>query len=187
MEIIFLNDNELVVRALDGDSAAYEALFERHRSSIRSMLQSKCSGDDALLADSYDDILQEAFIKAYLNLEKFDNQYSFAQWIFAIARNLFIDYTRRRTHIEKWPLMSQVGAICSAPNPEELVIAAQDHRRLRQTLEKLSPQYRAIIELRFWNDMSYEHISQKLDLPLGTVKTQVHRARLAFIKKLGTL
>lgn len=187
MEIVLLGDSELVERALCGDSSAYEALFERHRSSLRAMLQSRCSGDDAVLADSYDDILQEAFVKAYLNLEKFDPKYSFAQWIFGIARNLFIDYTRRNSHIEKCSLSADIGGVCSAPNPEEQVIAAQYNRRLREAFERLSPAYRVIVELRFWCDMSYEQISEKLQLPLGTVKTQIHRARQAFIRELGTI
>lgn len=187
MEIVLLDDRELVRRSLSGDSVAYEALFERHRSSLHAMLASRCSGTSISKVASCDDILQEAFVKAYLNLEKYDPQYTFAQWIFTIARNLFIDYTRRHVALEPYSNENEsADGACSAPNPEEQVIAKQDNRRLHAALERLTPSYQAIVELRFWCDMSYEQISERLSIPLGTVKTQIHRARRAFIRELGS-
>ncbi len=179
MKVVLLEDKELVKRALAGDSASYEALFERHRSSVLGILQSRC-GDEALS----EDILQEAFIKAYLNLEKYNPKYSFGGWLMTIAQNLFIDYTRK---IENQPKQGEVElrSISSGPNPEEHFMVAEDNRRLNEALESLTPAYRTIIEMRFWRDLSYEQIADELNLPIGTVKTQIFRARRAFIEKLG--
>lgn len=179
MEIVLLSDAELVEKTLRGESIAYEALFERYRSSILSMLLSRCA-DGAIC----DDLLQEAFIKAYLNLEKFDPSYSFAGWIMTIARNLFIDYTRRRGGIQP-PVACSENHVCTAPNPEQCYIAKEDNRRIHLALDRLPAPYRIIIELRFWRDLTYEQIAEELGIPLGTVKTQIHRARRAFISILG--
>lgn len=179
MEIILQSDTELVNRTLHGESVAYEALFERYRSSILSMLLARCH-DEALC----DDLLQEAFIKAYLNLEKFNPAYSFAGWIMTIARNLFIDYTRRRGEAHN-SVECTDSQVCTSPNPEQCYIDKEDNRRIRIALERLPAPYRTIIEMRFWRDMTYEQISEELGIPMGTVKTQIHRARRAFICILG--
>lgn len=179
MKAVLLNDNELVQKALQGDSTSYEALFERHRSAILGALNSRCK-DDALS----EDLVQEAFIKAYLNLEKFDSKYSFAGWLARIAQNLFIDYTRKSKN-KKMQGSDELMQIPSGLNPEQSFISKEDNRRLNQALESLSPAYRQIIELRFWQDLTYEQIAAKLNLPIGTVKTQIFRARKSFIEHLG--
>lgn len=179
MKSVLLEDNQLVSQTLGGNSASYEALFERHRNSVLSVVHSRC-GDGALS----EDIVQEAFIKAYLNLNKFNPKYSFAGWLMTIAQNLFIDYTRK---IENQPKdnESQIVAICPAPTPEENFIVGEDNRRLNEALNSLTPAYKTVIEMRFYQDMSYDEIAQKLGLPIGTIKTQIHRARRAFIERLG--
>lgn len=179
MKSVLLEDSELVARALAGDSSSYEALFERHRNSILSIVRSRC-GDGALS----EDIVQEAFIKAYLNLNKFNPRFSFGGWLMTIAQHLFIDYTRK---IENQPKEneSQITAICSEPTPEEHFIVDEDNRRLSEALNSLTPAYKTVIEMRFYQDMSYEEIARKLSLPIGTVKTHIHRARRAFIERLG--
>ncbi len=176
MEII--EDKELVRLTLEGDNSSFEVLFERYRDSILSMLRMRC-GDNALA----DDLLQEAFIKAFLNLEKFDSSFAFGGWIMRIAQNLLIDYGRR---VENRPKESAVDLDMpsESPNPEECFMGVEDNDRLNSALKRLNEPYRKIIELRFWRDMSYEQISEMLGLPMGTVKTQVFRARRAFIDNL---
>ncbi|MEG0725688.1 MAG: RNA polymerase sigma factor [Mucinivorans sp.] len=172
-------DLELIAQALGGTAASYGVLFDRYRSSVRSMLN--CRNETLT-----DDIMQETFIKAYLNLDKFNPLYSFAGWLLVIARNLLIDHTRRAWRLD--PTLSvnaETTMIASvAPNPEEQVINNQNKRALEEALARLSPAYREILYLRFWSDMSYEAIAQQLSLPLGTVKTRIHRARQAFIALL---
>lgn len=177
MEVI--DDKELVQRTLDGDCHSFDVLFERHRVGILAMLCSR-SGDGQLS----EDILQEAFIKAFLGLKKFNAEYEFGAWIMRIAQNLLIDYNRR---VENRPQESAVpvDVVSNSPNPEESFMGVQNSQHISDTLQKLNPSYREMIELRFFKDMSYEEISNKLGLPMGTVKTQIHRARRAFIEILG--
>lgn len=177
MEII--TDGQLVERTLLGDDASFEILFERYSEGLLGWLRSRTS--DLALSD---DILQEAFVKAFLNLEKFDAKYSFAAWIRKIAQNLLIDHSRRAENRPK-ESASNLEVASETPNPEESFMGVEDNERLSCALNKLTPAYRKIIELRFFRDMSYEQISEKLSLPMGTVKTQVHRARKAFIDILG--
>ncbi|MEF9950255.1 MAG: RNA polymerase sigma factor [Mucinivorans sp.] len=173
------SDLELVAQALAGNAASYGVLFDRYRSSVRSMLNCRSS-------TLTDDILQETFIKAYLNLDKFNPLYSFPGWLLVIARNLFIDHTRRASRLAlSSSLNADTSLIASkAPNPEEQVINSQNRRALELALEQLSPAYREILYLRFWSDMSYEAIAAELSLPLGTIKTRIHRARQALIALL---
>ncbi len=180
MKAVLLEDNELVAKALQGDSASYEALFERHRVSVLGVLNSRCK-DDALS----EDLVQEAFIKAYLNLDKFDSRYSFAGWLMRIAQNLFIDYTRKSKNQITKQGEEELLMIPSGLTPEQSFINKEDNRSLNEALERLSPAYRQIIELRFWQDLSYDEIAERLNLPIGTVKTQIFRARRAFIEHLG--
>lgn len=91
-------DRELIDMILLGESSLYDELFSRYRSALMSMLQQKCrSTDDA------EDILQETFVKTYLNLERYNSEFEFGQWIFTIARNLSIDFARKRheAHISR--------------------------------------------------------------------------------------
>lgn len=171
---------DLLERALRGDRHAFDELAQGYSSSIRSMLISRnVSSADA------QDILQETFIKAYVNLEKFNPEYTFGQWIYTIARNLFIDFTRRRR--DDFLDVDGSDTPCTTPNPEQSVINEQNGRQLLDALERMPRNYRRMIELRFYSDLSYEEISQRLGMPMGTVKTQIHRAREKFIKELGIL
>lgn len=179
MKAVLLDDNDLVQKALQGDSTSYEALFERHRGAVLGVLNSRCK-DDALS----EDLVQEAFIKAYLNLDKFDSKYSFGGWIVRIAQNLFIDYTRKSKN-KPMQGSDELMQIPSGLNPEQSFISKEDNRRLDEALANLTPAYRQIIELRFWQDLTYEQIAEKLKLPIGTVKTQIYRARKSFIEQLG--
>ncbi|MFI3299029.1 MAG: sigma-70 family RNA polymerase sigma factor [Rikenellaceae bacterium] len=180
MEVILLEDSELVERSLSGESACYEALFERHRGSLFAMLLKRSDGDRELSGD----ILQEAFIKAYVNLEKFDPKYSFAQWIKTIAKNLLMDHQRR---VENRPKQNteNLEVIAPTPNPEEYFMGKEDKKRVARALDSLPEPYKTIIEMRFFRDLSYEEISEKLSIPMGTVKTQIYRARKLFIQLLG--
>lgn len=174
-----MTDLELVARALSGDGESYGVLFDRYRAPVRAMLRCRT-------ASQCDDILQETFIKAYLNLDKYNPLYTFPGWLFTIARNLYIDHSRKASVKDVVfavdPLYAPIVSLDA--NPEEQAIQNQNRRNLDEALEKLSPSYREVLYLRFWCDLSYEAISDKLSMPLGTVKTQIHRARQALITLL---
>ena len=173
---IIATDAGLVDMVLAGDSLAFEHLFNRYGGSLRQIYLKRTGGN----ADDTDDLVQEIFVKAFLNIDSYDRRYAFGQWIYTIAKNTFIDFVRR--HRDDLSIDSTRGEyigqpVSLTPNPEEKIIHAEQRTLLEGYLDKMSPKYRRLIELRFFKDLSYEEISEQLGLPLGTVKTQIHRAR----------
>ena len=115
-------------------------------------------------------------IKVYINIHRYSADYTFGQWVYTIARNTFIDFVRRRQ--DDLSIDDRFYApASSAPTPEESVINLQQRSQIEQYLDRLAPRYRQLILMRFFEEYSYEEIAAKLALPLGTVKTQIHRAR----------
>ena len=170
-DYIVAEDRELVSRTLGGDDTAFEYLFNRYRDAIHRLFVQRLGG-----TNDADDLLQETFIKVYINLHRYSTNYTFGQWVYTIARNTFIDFVRRRQ--EDLPIDDRFTApASSAPTPEESVINLQQRTQIEHYLERLTPRYRQLILMRFFEEYSYEEIAAKLSLPLGTVKTQIHRAR----------
>lgn len=175
-------DYEFVVKAVeDSDQAAFAALLSRYRESIYHLILKMVKNlDDA------DDLTIETFGKAFSNLEKYSPNYAFSTWLYKIALNNCIDYIRKK-RIETFsldkPFSDDEGdqyvmdVKTSAPDPEETYILQQRARLMRQTIEKLNPKYKSLIELRFFEELSYEEIAKKMNLPLGTVKAQLFRAK----------
>lgn len=166
-----LTDDELVRLALDGNSAAFGYLFMRYRTALHQFCLDR-NGNDT---ENADDLLQDTFIKVFLNLPKYDSRFSFSQWVYTITLNTFRDQCRKRKHYvaeTEYPLIPD-----DALTPEETVISREQYDRLKSCMRRLDPKYRDIIELRFFNELSYEEIAERLGRPIGTVKTQIHRAK----------
>ncbi len=174
---IVADDQKLVEMALESDMVALEQLFNRYRAGITQLYIQRTGGK----ADDVEDLVQEVFIKVYLNLHRYNPEYTFGQWVYTIARNAFIDYVRKRRDDISIDNISDGRSNftpqANAPSPEECVINSQQHSQLEQHLVKMAPRYRKLIELRFFKDYSYEEIATELGKPLGTIKTQIHRAR----------
>ena len=171
VDYIVADDQRLVCLALEGDQIAFEYLFNRYRDAIRQLLVQRAGSES-----DADDLLQETFIKVYLHLDRYKKDYTFGQWLYTIARNTFIDFVRRRQ--DDLSIDERFSAPpSSAPTPEESVIRLQQRAHIEHYLEALTPRYRRLIHMRFFEEYSYEEIAEKLQLPLGTVKTQIHRAR----------
>lgn len=173
---IVATDSDLVDMVLGGDSAAFEHLFKRYGDSLHQLYLQKTGGN----AEDTDDLIQEIFVKAFLHLSNYDKHYTFGQWIYTIARNTFIDYVRKRR--DDLSIDNTRGEYIPPPvaptlNPEEDIISRQQRTQIEEYMKQMSPKYRQLIELRFFKDLSYEEIAERLNLPLGTVKTQIHRAR----------
>jgi RNA polymerase sigma factor (sigma-70 family) len=175
-------DYEFVVKAVeDGDQSAFAALLSRYRESIYHLILKMVKNlDDA------DDLTIETFGKAFSNLEKYSPNYAFSTWLYKIALNNCIDYIRKK-RIETFSLDKPISddegdpyvidVKTTAPDPEEIFIRQQRARLMRETLDKLNPKYKKLIELRFFDELSYEEIADKMKLPLGTVKAQLFRAK----------
>lgn len=174
---IVLADKQLVLLALEGDAAAFETLFNRYRDAIFKLCCQRTGGQ---VADA-NDLVQETFVKVWLNLHRYDPEYTFGQWVYTIARNAFIDYVRKRRDdlsIDTLPAgQHALFPVSSEATPEERFIDDQRRVQLEVYLGKMTPRYRRLIELRFFRGYTYEEIAARLELPIGTVKTQIHRAR----------
>jgi RNA polymerase sigma-70 factor (ECF subfamily) len=174
-------DLELVERAINGDQSAYASLMDRYRESIYfMMLKMVKNTDDA------DDLTIEAFGKAFRRLEQYSPSYAFSTWLFKIASNNCIDFIRKK-RIKVTSMDSgiqtddgekmQIDARSNTRDPEETMEHKQKVIMMREVVAKLKPRYRILVEKRYFEELSYEEISEELNLPLGTVKAQLFRAR----------
>jgi len=176
-------DYHLVKAALEkGDQNAYAELMRNYRDSLYFMMLKMTSNpEDA------DDLTIEAFGKAFKNLHQYTPEFAFSTWLFRIASNNCIDFIRKRRINEPISVnlndLTETGDDLSdllpatTRNPEEDIIRQQKIQTLRDIIDRLKPHYKKLIELRYYDERSYEEISVELDLPIGTVKAQLFRAR----------
>ena len=174
-------DWKLIQSALKkGDQKAYAELMGRYKDTIFFMLLKMVKDkDDA------DDLTIEAFGKAFRNLEQYTPDFAFSTWLFKIATNNCIDFIRRKKHavsLDRTFENADGDEMSFEPrsdtlNPEEKTIRKQKIEMMQSVVEKLQPRYRMLVELRYFQERSYEEIALELDLPIGTVKAQLFRAR----------
>ncbi|MFR9523831.1 MAG: RNA polymerase sigma factor [Rikenellaceae bacterium] len=177
-EYIIADDTTLVDAALGGDHRAFESLTTRYREAIyRLMLTRTGSSHDA------NDLIQETLIKVYLNLSRYNKAYTFGQWIYTIARNTLIDSQRRRHDDFSIDDRFSISDIKN-PTPEQSVINGQDRGLIEASIEKLSAKHAELFRMRFLDEYTYEEIAERLQMPLGSVKTNIHRARAKMCKLL---
>lgn len=174
------NDFHLVVKARNGDQKSYADLMNRYKDSIYFMVLKMINNkEDAM------DLTIETFAKAFEKLHKYQPDYAFSTWLFRVATNNCIDFIRKK----KLNTMSIHGMMeddgddkqlqikADVLNPEETSIKKQQTQELKLLIDSLPVRYRNLITLRYFDELSYEEIAQHLDLPLGTVKAQLFRAR----------
>jgi len=180
-----LSDQEIVALARGGREAAYRELIRRYERPVFSLIYRMVR--DRALAE---DLSQDTFVKVLNALDSYRPEYKFSSWIFKIANNVAIDQLRRR----ELNTLSLDGApdartaedieatALQATDRAETPLAELESRELGALIEeavaRLRPEYRSCILLRHVEGRSYEEIAETLDLPLGTVKTYIHRARL---------
>ena len=175
-----LTDSQLVARALEGAPEAYRELVRRFQRPVLSLIQ-------RMLGDPFEaeDLAQEVFIKAFRHLERFDRRRKLSSWLFKIAHNTTIDRLRRNRP-EIVPLEASTGdgeetwEVLPAPEeqaPDRLVERSETAAAVDAALERLRPQYREVLVLRFQHGLAYQEIADVLGLAMGTVKIHLHRAR----------
>jgi RNA polymerase sigma-70 factor (ECF subfamily) len=172
-------DYKLVKLAINGDEQAYAELMDRYRDAIYYMLLKMVNNkSDA------EDLTIEAFGKAFKSIEQYTPKYAFSTWLFKIATNNCIDFIRKQKanlisidQAEEEEEMSAPPLQSTGPDPEEDMIKNQKVDLMRNVVDKLKPRYRNLIKLRYFKEYSYEEIAAELNLPLGTVKAQLFRAR----------
>jgi RNA polymerase sigma-70 factor (ECF subfamily) len=181
-----VSDESLVVLALDGDETAFARLVRRYQRRLTAFL-GQLVGDSELARE----LSQEAFIRAWSALERFDPRYRFSTWLFRIAHNLGIDQLRRRR-------LHTVSLYRRDGDGEEVEVVVPDlekdplghcenqelARHIRGAIEELRPEYRELVLLRHFGGLSYQEIAEFKEMPLGTVKNKLFRAHSVLRKAL---
>ncbi|MFN2262403.1 MAG: RNA polymerase sigma factor [Psychroflexus sp.] len=180
-----LQDYDLVRKAIKGDEKAFARLLSRYKDTIYFMLLKMLNNrSDA------EDLTLEAFGKAFKNLHQYSPTYAFSTWLFKIASNNCIDFLRKKKGVtislendSEQIEISETARLKSKDfNPEEKLIRKQKAILLHKVVRRLKPHYQTLVELRYFRELSYEEISKELNLPLGTVKAQLFRARQMLFK-----
>jgi RNA polymerase sigma-70 factor (ECF subfamily) len=180
-------DRALVEAALRGDQRAYERLVAKYRDALRRHV-----GRLVRDAAEVDDLVQEAFIKAFASLPSYSADYAFSTWLYKIATNHAIDYLRRKklpTYSIDKPLQTKDGELqVELPDttyrPDRHIVADQRNALIAEAIAQLPEKYHRVIVMRHQQERSYEEIATELDLPLGTVKAHIFRARALLYKYL---
>jgi RNA polymerase sigma-70 factor (ECF subfamily) len=171
-------DYQLVKRAIDEeDQQAFASLLDLYRDKVYYLMLKMTSN----VLDA-EDLTIEAFGKAFKNLHQYSAEYGFSTWLFRIAANNCIDFKRKRQNnpdrlsIEKI-YDNSYYLTDSELDPEAQLIKEQRIKTMHEVVEKLKPHYKSLVKMRYFEEMSYEEISLRLNLPLGTVKAQLFRSR----------
>jgi RNA polymerase sigma-70 factor (ECF subfamily) len=169
------NESEWLVRAQKGDDEAFARLVELYQKPVHNlcyrMLGNPSDAEDAA---------QEAFLRAYRNLQRYDPQRPFITWLLSIASHYCIDQLRKR-RFQTFSLDDDDRAWYEPPDPgigpEAVISKHEQQAQIQSLLDHLKPKDRAAIVLRYWYDYSYEEIGQELSLTVSAVKSRLHRAK----------
>jgi RNA polymerase sigma factor (sigma-70 family) len=176
-------DYKLVKAAVEnGDQKAFAELMHRYKESVYYMMLKMCNNrDDA------EDLTIEAFGRAFKKLDQYSPNYAFSTWLFKIASNNAIDFIRRKKQMSSVSIDNKNdnsenkehsnNMKSEVLDPEEHFIKKQKVELVRLLVDNLKPKYKEMIELFYFHEMSHEEISKKLNLPIGTIKAQLFRAR----------
>ena len=186
-------DYELVLLARDkGDQKAYADLLATYREPVYYMLLKMTHNTwDA------DDLTIEAFGKAFKSLDEYNPEYAFSTWLFRIAANNCIDFIRRQknytvsidqgtNNVENVTPIAVRNLASENKSPEEEYISEQTKVWVRDIVKKLKPHYRIIVEKRYFEEKSYEEIATDLNMPLGSVKAKLFRARNLLLNMINS-
>lgn len=169
-------DTQLIDETLAGQSAAFGQLVTKYQDRLyNTLVHVTGSLEEAA------DVVQDAFVQAFLKLKTFQKQSAFYTWLYRIAFNVAISRKRRRR-----PTMSLDGQyeqtgwepMAPAESPTHALESAERVKQVRAALDTLSDEFRTVVVLREIDGYCYETISEMLDLPIGTVRSRLHRARL---------
>jgi RNA polymerase sigma-70 factor, ECF subfamily len=176
-----------IKQVIKGDQDAFADIVEIYSNSIY-QLGYRMLGN----RHEAEDIAQEAFIRAYVNIKSFNQDLKFSTWLFRIATNLCIDRIRKKkpdyyldaevSGTDGLTMYSQLSS--NAPLPETELESLELQDSVQKEILKLPEKYRSVIVLKYIEELSLNEISEILDLPLGTVKTRIHRGREALRQQL---
>ncbi len=161
----------LVQQALQGDIDAWGEIVRRYKSAVYGVALGILGNP----ADA-EDIVQDAFIRAYENLHRYDLKRKFSTWLFTITANLCKNKLRRERFFAPLKGLSQIRG---GEDPAETVAREERCSRVQEALQELDEKYRTPLVLRYYSDLEYKEIAEALGIPEGTVKTRIHRGKQA--------
>ena len=172
-------DAELLERWRSGDARSGSELFERHFAALSRFFGSK-------VGDDIDDVLQSTFLACVEGRHRIREGASFRAYLFAIARReLFALWRRRRA--DPLPDIESLSAVDLGPSPSGVVAGGQEQRLVLEGLRRLPVDQQIVLELTYWEELSDREVADVLDVPHGTVKSRIRRARIALDRVLGEL
>jgi len=175
------HDLELVEKSLGGSGHAFGKLVKRYHGLVFSVVRGILGQRDEV-----EDIAQEVFIKIYRNLASYRGDARLSTWIYRIARNEAINAVSR-PHPPIETLDESSGHISREKSPEERLERKHSKRFVEELLAPLDEQHRIAIELRYMGEKSYAEIAEIMDVPIGTVKTYIYRAKASMKKRLSVI
>lgn len=161
------NEIAIINRILDGDEQAYAVLIDRYKEGLYRHCFQFMRDEDAA-----EDIAQEAFIKAYMNLTDFDQIHAFSTWLYKIATNIALSELRRKRPV---PLDDEMIEVLMSELPKTELAAV--YAELHDAIEKLPDNYKRVVELHYFDAMSYEKIAREMGTTSGSIKGWMNRAR----------
>lgn len=181
-----LEDDKFVKRATEGDQDAYKQLMDKYQKPLYFHVLKMVRNHEQV-----EDLVQEAFMKAFNNLNSYNTNYAFSTWLYRITTNHTIDYLRKKklktTSIND-PVKTRDGEmeiqISDDAETDRSIIRKERKEIIHNAINDLPKKYRRVIEMRHLQELSYQEIADQLDLPLGTVKAHIFRAREMLYKEL---
>lgn len=181
------DDAETLRRCREGDEQAYRQIVERYQRQVYSLaMRMVRSAEDA------EDVTQDTFVRMFKAIDRYDPNRPFAAWLMTIASRLCIDHIRRRK-VRPLPLVRTeegsteehtIDVVDPGLGPDEITSHREEEQQAQSLIDSLPPHYRVVVLLRHQQDLSYEEIAESLDLPIGTVKARIHRARALLKQRL---
>lgn len=175
-----LEDYELIGKAIKGDQPSYDRLMKKYYKLVNNLIYRMIYNKEDV-----EDLTQEAFIKAFNSLEKFDHQFAFSTWLYKIASNNCIDYLRKKKlhtiSIDKEIDSEDEDLRFEIPDneykPDRNILETEKKKIIEDAIASLPEKYKTVILLRHKDEMEYDEIAKKLNIPLGTVKAHIFRGR----------
>jgi RNA polymerase sigma-70 factor, ECF subfamily len=173
------DDNRLITECLEGNAAAFGELVSRYQDRLfNTVLRLTDNAEDAR------DVVQEAFLHAYQSLHSFKGDSLFFTWLYRIAVNTAISMKRKQRVVYRMQPTGEGGATLEPADPAEssrpghAIEMAEEERRVHDALAKLSAEHRSVLVMKDMEGMKYEEMAETLGVPVGTIRSRLHRARL---------
>ncbi|MCO7125301.1 RNA polymerase sigma factor SigW [Sporolactobacillus shoreicorticis] len=183
------SEKRLIKKIRKGDQQAFAELVERYKNSVFAICLRMVGN-----AQEAEDLSQEAFIRAYNRIDQYDHDRKFSTWLFRIATNLSIDFLRRRKNNVSLdavvPGTEGLSLNTMLPDegeqPEDQMVRKETEEMVQEQIKRLPDKYRSAIVLKYIEDLSLKEISEIMEIPVGTVKTRIHRGREMLRKNMIT-